>query len=175
MAEFPYVGVVQNIGSIHHALSKQGATPAGFHYLTSNIVWMWLLDDVVVVLALCALLYLVVIAVRDRHARDESYDPTIADLDAAEIDTPIGARIPVAWIVVLGGIAIIAASTVIHAPRSSISTEGQARLVCVAFPLYPALYLMARRWQALLIIGIAGSIAAAVLFQMMFNLGYWVT
>jgi hypothetical protein len=81
----------------------------------------------------------------------------------------------VAWIALLAGAVIMASVTVVRAPGTPVSTEAGARLVGVAFPLYVGSYLLIRRWQAPVIIGLGLSITAAVLTQILFNLGYWVT
>lgn len=158
-AVVPLFGLIENLGSLHHAIADLASTKPGLKPFAYNIIWMWLVDDAAVVLALCALVTLVVVTVRKRRA---------AGADATEAHA-------VARIVLLAGITLLASATVIRSMGSSASTEGAARLVSVAFPMYLGLYLMVRRWQAPIIIGLSLTIAAALVTQIMFNLGYWVT
>jgi hypothetical protein len=155
----PFVATVENIGSVHRELSSMGSTTGTARSLLANVVWMWVVDDVAVVAAAAALIGLVVLAVRARRTPGSS----------------IGARIPLAWLVILGGILLIASSTAIRTPGTLANTEGVARLLGVAFPLYVGLYLLVRRWQAPIVIGLGVSVAAAVVTQVLFNLGWWVT
>ncbi|MGO9028656.1 MAG: mannosyltransferase family protein [Acidimicrobiales bacterium] len=155
----PFVAVVENLVAIPRTLHADHVYTGTLRSLSSNVVWMWILDDLTVVLATIALVYLVVLVVRDRR----------------EPGTSIGGRVPIAWLVVLGGVAAIASSTALRTRGAPVSTEGDARFVSVAFPLYPGLYLLVRRWQAPIVIGLGLSVAAAVVTQALFNLGYWVT
>lgn len=159
MAVAPFAGVVENVGSIDHALHQVGATDANLRPFADNIIWMWLVDDAAVVLAVGALVTLLVMAIKE---------PRVSK-------APGGRQVPVAWIAVLAGIVILASTTIVRTPGGPASTEAAARLVGVAFPLSVGSYLMVRRWPAPVIIGLGLSITAAVLTQIMFNLGYWVT
>jgi hypothetical protein len=160
----PFVGVIENIGAIPHALIVHGSRFTVLPNLTAaalstNIAWMWIVDDVAMLLAVAALIKLVVLAVRRGR------------------EPPLGRNpgVPTFWIVVLAGIVLIVSSTVLRSKGSPVSTESAARLVSVAFPLYPGLYLLASRRQTVIIVGLAFSITAACLTQILFNLGYWVT
>jgi hypothetical protein len=85
-----------------------------------------------------------------------------------------GERFPIPWIVILAGVVGIVSMTSIRFAGTLTSTEGDARLISVAFPLYRALYLMTRRWQVAVVVLMAASIGGALFVQAMFNLGYWV-
>jgi hypothetical protein len=160
----PYVGLIENVGGIIHDLRNPGSAVhvlpnLSAKVLQTNEVWMWIVDDAALILAAVALITLIVMAVRAHR------DPNSAD------HVPV----PVAWIVVLAGITLLASMSVVKVTGAPANTEAAARLVSVAFPLYVGLYFLVRRWQAPIIIGLSLSIAAAVLTQIMFNLGYWVT
>ena len=160
----PYVGLIENVGGIVHDLRNPGSAVhvlpnLSAKVLQTNEVWMWMVDDAALILAGVALITLIVMAVRAHR------DPNSAD------HVPV----PIAWIVVLAGITLLASMSVVKVTGAPANTEAAARLVSVAFPLYVGLYLLVRRWQAPIIIGLSLSIAAAVLTQIMFNLGYWVT
>jgi hypothetical protein len=162
----PFAGVIENVGAIHHALAGRSPALLGIPNLSAaalwhNIAWMWSVDDVAIVLAVCALVALVAAAVRDRRY-------ACPDRDAVP-------RSPVLWIYVLAGITLLVASTVVHGPGGPVSTESSARLVSVAFPLYPGLALLMRRWQAPVAIGLGLCVGAALITQTLFTLGYWVT
>jgi hypothetical protein len=76
--------------------------------------------------------------------------------------------------VILAGVVGIVSMTSIRLVGTLTSTEGDARLISVAFPLYRALYLMTCRWQVAVVVLMAASIGGALFVQAMFNLGYWV-
>lgn len=173
---FPFVGVVRNVSSIHRVLGQAGPLGTESNVIAHNVALVWLLDDFMMVVAGCALVYLVVIALRARSATGalDTRSP-LAAASAPDSRSPVGGRVPMTWIVVLGGIVAIASTTTIRFAGTFTSTEADARLVSVAFPLYPALYLMLRRWPGTIILLITSTIAAALLFQVMFNLGYWMT
>jgi Mannosyltransferase (PIG-V) len=160
----PLVGMVENIGAIHQVLTTPHSPITGIRHLTttalwSNVVWMWLVDDIALLLAVCALITLITVSLR--HRRDTG--------------APFEYPVPIFWMVLLAVIIATASATVIHAPGGPVSTEAVARLVSVAFPLYVGLTLMVRRWRAPVVAGLALSIAAALVTQVLFNLGYWVT
>ncbi len=160
----PFVGLVQNLGSIHHVLTLPGLTGnflpnLTFRALWANVASMWVIDDIALLLALGALVALTVAALRPVRGGDEA----------------TGTGVPMAWTVLLGGIVLLASMTVIRPPGGNVSTEAVTRMVGVAFPLYPGLYLMVRRWQVPIVIGLSLSVAAAMVIQVLFNFGYWAT
>jgi hypothetical protein len=170
----PFEGLVENFGAIHHALTIHSSSLAGLPNLTvaslwSNVAWMWTVDDAALVLAIVALVTLIIVALRHRTAASPA-EPAPAALAGGE-----PTAVPILWIIVLGGITLIVSATAIHGTDGPVSTESAARLVSVAFPLYPGLYLMVRRWQAPIILGIALSVTAALVTQILFTMGYWVT
>ncbi len=159
---FPFVGMAHNVVAVVHVLTAHRADPAILPNLSadalwSNIAFMWVVNDAVLVLAAVALVVLVVRSVGDHRGL-----------------RPAGARVPAPWIVVLGGVVLIASGTVIHQAGYA-STESAARMVSVAFPLYVGLALVLRRRQWPLVLGLGLSMAAAIVVQVLFNLGYWVT
>lgn len=173
VAVVPLTGVVQNVGAIHQALHAATIEAHALRIYSYNIVWMWVLDDLTAVLALVALVAMIVTLVRDRRA-----GPVVSDGPPAGPEGPVALsveRIPVPWIVVLAGIVVLATSTVIRPPGAPTNTEGTARLISVAFPLYAGLCLSVRRWRAPILIGLGVSVAAALVTQILFNQGYWVT
>ncbi len=164
VAMVPLVGMVENIGAIHQVLTTPHSPITGVRHLTatglwSNVVWMWLVDDVALVLAVCALVTLIAATLRHRRRAGPL------------LESPV----PIAWTVLLAGVITTASATVIHVPGGPVSTEAVGRLVSVAFPLYVGLTLMVGRQRALVVVGLALSIAAALATQVLFNLGYWVT
>jgi Gpi18-like mannosyltransferase len=159
---FPFSGLVQNIGAIYQVLVAHRPDVAVLPNLSSdvlwsNIAWMWFVNDVALVSAVVALVVLVVRVVVDHRDR-----------------RPMGSRVPTHWLVVLAGLILIPSATVIH-QGGYVSTESAARLVGVAFPLYLGLALLVRRRPVPLIIGLGLSVGAALVVQVLFNLGYWVT
>jgi hypothetical protein len=159
---FPFSGLVRNIGAIVQVLAAHRSDVAVLPNLSadalwSNIAWMWFVDDVVLVAAVVALAVLVVRTIVDRRER-----------------RPVEARVPVHWLVILASLILIPSATVIH-QGGYVSTESAARLVGVAFPLYLGLALLVRRRPVWLVLGLALSVGTALVVQVLFNLGYWVT
>ncbi len=168
VAVVPLVGTAQNLVAVarqlvgHTPVTPDGATGATGAAVTSwraNVLWMWVVDDLAVLLALAALAALAAVVLRRHRGRPRAGDP----------------RVPVAWLVLLAGIVVVATSTVIHAPGGPVSTEAAGRLVMVAFPLFLGLALIGRRWPGALIVGMGLSVGAALVTQALFALGYWVT
>ena len=155
----PFGGIVSNLVSLPHALATAGTAPADIRPFIYDVAWMQWLDDTVVLVAVVSLVVLAVRLVAELRTGATLRDTTV----------------PVGWLVLLAGIVVAASSTVIRVPGAPDSPEGAARLVSVAFPLYAGLYLAVRRWPTLVIVGIGLSASLAVLTQVLFNLGYWVT
>jgi hypothetical protein len=85
--------------------------------------------------------------------------------------------VPLPFIVTAVVIVLIAACTTIspYALPTYASSEGEARFVAVAMPLYLSGALLVRRRPALICFALGGCVVAALLFQALYNLGYWVT
>ena len=154
----PFTGVVRNLTSLPAQVHAVRTTTGVLHTAALDVSWMWLLDDLAVLLGVAAVAALVVTRTRGRRS-----------------DGPPVTGVPIAWIVLLAGIVLVAATTVVRAPGAPISTEADARLVGVAFPLYPGLLLLARRRPAVVGAGLVLSAAAALVTQVLFVFGYWVT
>ncbi len=159
---FPFVGVAENIDAVFGVLTAHRTDISVLPNLTvdalwSNVAWMWVLDDAVLLTAVVALVVLVFRSLADHRDR-----------------RPSGERVPPAWIVVLGGVTLIAAGTVIRQSGYA-STESAARMVSVAFPLYVGLALLFRRRATPLAVSLGVSVAVALVVQVLFNFGYWVT
>jgi hypothetical protein len=93
-------------------------------------------------------------------------------------DTPSEkAPIPVSFVVVSFVIVLLAACTTIspYAQANWASSEGEARFVSIAMPLYVGAALVLRRSAGLIAFAIGTSVVLALVFQALFNLGYWVT
>jgi hypothetical protein len=90
---------------------------------------------------------------------------------------PVAATIPASWLVVAVVIVLIAACTTIYPYGAThfSSTESEARFVSVVMPLYGGAAVLLRRRPALASMVVSVSVVAAVLFQVLYNLGYWMT
>ena len=162
-AVVPVVSIIQNIDAIAHVVTTPHPGSTGVAHLSqsrlwTNVVWMWSVDDVAIILALVALAALVTVSVRARR-RGEA----------------LGTAVPIAWMVVLAGITLLASATAIRAPGGPVSTEAAARLVSVAFPLYLGLALVVRPRAVVAGIAVGVFVVAALVTQVLFTLGYWVT
>ncbi len=122
LTRFPFTGIVHNIGSIRHVMDERGPVPAEYRFVRTNIAWAWIVNDAMVVVAVAALVYLVVITVRVRRA---------------DTGPRAGVRVPIPWIVILAGVVGIVSVTSIRFAGTLTSTEGDARLISVAFPPLP--------------------------------------
>jgi hypothetical protein len=164
---FPFVGLYRNVLALRHYLVGPGPPLGGTSPTFTNIKWIWLLDDGALVLAtflVIGLIYLCVARWRGGGA------PGIA----LGLET---GPVPVAFVVVTFVIVVLAACTTIspYALPTYASSEGQARFIGIAGPLYIAGPLVIRRFTGLVCFVIGGSVILALLFQAMYNLGYWVT
>ncbi len=128
---------------------------------------MWILNDAALVLATVVLLAMAALAVaRWRDGR------------AATLALPDDrATIPWAYVIVGAVIVLIAACTTIspYALPQYASSEGEARFVSVVMPLYVGGAVLIRRWASLISLSVGGFVVLALLFQALYNLGYWVT
>ena len=165
---FLFVGLYRNVLALEHYITGSGtARPNPAAPTFANLKWVWILDDAALVLATVLTLALVAMAVsRWRSSRT----PRLA-LPAET------AAIPLSYLIVAAVIVIIAACTTIspYALPQYASSEGEARFVSIAMPLYLSGALLIRRWTALIAISVAASVILALVFQAMYNLGYWVT
>ncbi len=164
MTVFPLWGVVRNAVSIRQLLDSRGPVVPGTNPLSTNVVVVWVVDDVVLVAAAVVVATLGVAAYRGFRGTGGS-----------DVGGEVGAGMPLAWVVLLGVMVLIVASTVVRLDTVYVSTESDARLLSVAVPLYPALVLLVRRWLAPVVLGLAASVTAALLFQVLFTLYSWMT
>lgn len=148
----PFVGLYRNVLALRDFFVGSGPAPSSPNVTYANIRAIWLLDDAMLLVASLFTLYLVVRLVRSRD-------------------------IPVSWVVVSVVIVGIAACTTIYPYGSThfASTEAEARFVSVAIPLFGAVSLWLRRRPGLTTVMLGTSIVAALFFQALYNLGYWVT
>jgi hypothetical protein len=84
---------------------------------------------------------------------------------------------PATWLIIAAGIVAISACTTIFPYGSThfSSTESEARFVSVAWPLFAGTAWVFRRRAGMTLAVITVSVSAAVLFQVLYNLGYWLT
>jgi len=164
---FPFVGLYRNVLALRHYLVGPGPPLGGTSPTFTNIRWVWLWDDGALVLGTILLISLVYGCVARWRPSGE---PAIT----TGIET---GPIPVSFAVVTFVIVLLAACTTIspYALASYASSEGEARFISVAVPLYIGAALLVRRSAALISLFLGGSIILALLFQAMYNLGLWVT
>jgi hypothetical protein len=164
---FPFVGLYRNVLALRHYLVGPGPPLGGTSPTFTNIRWVWLLDDGALVLGTVLAVALVVMCVSRWQSRGE---PGIA----LGLET---GPIPVSFVVVALVIVVLAACTTIspYALPTYASSEGEARFVSVAAPLYVSGALVIRRSTGLICFVVGGSVILALVFQAMYNLGYWLT
>jgi hypothetical protein len=163
---FPFVGLYRNVLALQHYVTGPGGPAPGATSPTfTNIKWVWLLDDGALVLATVVTLAMVALAIdRWRTGR-------LAQLGWAPM------AIPLPLVVVAVVIVALAACTTIspYALPQYASSEGEERFVAIVMPLYLAGALMIRRWAGLICLTLGGFVILSLIFQAMYNLGYWVT
>jgi hypothetical protein len=167
----PLVGLFRNITALRHFFVGPGEPPGAALPTYANIKYMWLLDDASLALATILLFALIGMwVVRSRRAR------ATTGADGLLLGTE-HSRIPTSFVVVAAVIVLLAACTTIYPYGLSTyaSTEGEARFVSIVFPLYVAAALLIRRHAVLIAWAVGGCVALALLYQALFNLGYWVT
>ncbi len=164
---FPFVGLYRNVLALRHYLVGPGPPLGGTSPTFSNIKWIWLLDDGALVLATFLLFGLAYLYVTRWRGGGE---PGIA----LGLET---GPVPMSFLVVTFVIVTLAACTTIspYALPTYASSEGQARFIGVVVPLYIAGALLIRRSTGLICFAVGGSVVLALIFQAMYNLGYWVT
>jgi hypothetical protein len=158
---FPFVGLYRNVLALEHYIP----TVAPGVPSLSNTRWIWILDDSALVVAAALVLTMVGLwVVQWRSGR----------LTSAGVGS---LSVPLPFIVAAVVIVLIAACTTIspYALPTYASSEGEARFVAVAMPLYLSGALLVRRRPALICFALGGCVVAALLFQALYNLGYWVT
>jgi hypothetical protein len=161
----PFLGLVRNLNAIH-SLAGPSPPPGGQAPTYSNIRAIWILDDVMLLVAGLAVAYMITSAWLNRSRVSRA-------ADARSSVTPF----PASWLSVAGVMVLIAACTTIYpwgATHLS-STEGEARFVTVALPLFGVIAYALRRRTGITMAVITATVSAALLFQIMYNLGYWVT
>jgi hypothetical protein len=170
--DLPFVGLFRNLIALHRFFVGPGPTTAGTLPTYANIKWIFILDDasLIVATALSVALFAMWLTRARRHEMPLLRPSTTAS--TAGEDGPI----PVTLVVLAAIIVLIAACTSIPwGPPGYASTEGEARFVSIAIPLYMSGALVIRRYPSLICVAIGGSVIAALLFQALFNLDYWVT
>jgi hypothetical protein len=165
----PFFGLYRNVVALLHYFQGPGPAPGGVTPTFTNVRYTWLFDDTALFVATVATVGFVVLAARPWLERRR--------LDPAPAATAPPFSIPSPFVIVAVGIMLIGACTTIYPYGAShfASTEGEARFVSVVFPIYIAGGYLLRRRPALLFWVLGFSVAAALLFQALYNLGYWVT
>jgi hypothetical protein len=89
--------------------------------------------------------------------------------------TPMSIPLPLVVVTVL--IVLLGACTTIspYALPQYASSEGEERFVAVVMPLYMTGALMIRRWTGLICLALGSFVVLTLVFQAMYNLGYWIT
>jgi hypothetical protein len=165
---FLFVGLYRNVQALEHYITGSGtARPNPLAPTFTNLKWVWILDDAALVLATVLALALIAMAIRRWRS------PLASNLALPSEN----ATIPPSYVIVSVVIVVIAACTTIspYALPQYASSEGEARFVSIAMPLYVSGALLIRRWASLISLAVAGSVILALLFQALYNLGYWVT
>jgi hypothetical protein len=165
----PFFGLYRNVVALLHYFQGPGPAPGGVTPTFTNVRYTWLFDDTALVVAAIATIGFAVLAARPWLERRR--------LGPAPASTPAPFSIPSSFLIIAVGIMLIGACTTIYPYGAShfASTEGEARFVSVVFPIYIAGGYLLRRRPALLFWVLGSSVAAALLFQALYNLGYWVT
>lgn len=169
IVEVPFEPVVRNLDAIARVLALRWPRPPGTIAVPVNVAATWILDDVAVVAAVVAVAVLV-----RRWRRSAGGLP---------------GAVPLSWAVLAAAFVLTVAPVAATFATGLVSTEGDARLLSVAFPLYVAIaaplvpgtkgvlptatWTVGRRVAVAAVLGVC--VAGAVGFQALFNLGYWVT
>jgi hypothetical protein len=163
---FPFVYLYRNLTAIHDLLVGPGPAPNSTRPTFANLKWVWVLDDAMIVAATVVVVYmLAVIYASYRRGSSGSHRKTNA-----------GIQLPLEWLVMAVVMWLIMACSAIYPYGTHYaSTEGEARWVIVMFPLFAAVALMVRRLPGMAMALVMASAAAALLYQGLFNFGYWMT
>jgi hypothetical protein len=168
----PFVGLFGNLRAIRHALTGTSPGPGAGIPSYANVRAMWVLDDLSLAVATLVIAYMLGAAWVARRPRlAANHLPPQPD------QAQSASHFPLAWLLSAGLIVLLAACTTIHPYGRTpfYSTEGEERFVVAAMPLFGGLGVLLRRRAALTSIALSASVVLAVVFQLMFNLGYWVT
>lgn len=160
----PFVGLFRNISALTEALVGPGPPTGSAVPTFANVRAMWLLDDAMLALAAAAAIYVAWLAWSRWATRSERAGTSHR-------------QFPVVWVVVAAVIVLIAACTTIYPWGNTpyASTEGEARFVSIAMPLYAGLGVFLARYRSVAMVVVPAAVAVAVAFQVLYNLGYWVT
>jgi hypothetical protein len=161
----PFVGLYRNLQALQDFFVGAGPAPGGLNVTYANIRAVWILDDAMLFGAGVVLVYLLSAAALDLRARGWGLQ-AVREL-----------TFPATWLIIATGIVAISACTTIFPYGSThfSSTESEARFVSVAWPLFAGTALLFRRRAGITLALITVSVSAAVLFQVLYNLGYWLT
>lgn len=166
----PFYGLYRNFVALSQYFKGPGPAPGSPIPTFANIKYVWLLDDVAMIVAALLTVYVVAVAAR----------PLIAAVIRRRGWPILSAQpfsVPSSFVVVAVGIVLIAACTTIYPYGNTpfYSTEGAARFVSTCFPMYVAGGYLVTKRLGLLAWVVAASVVLAILFQALYNLGYWVT
>ena len=165
---FPFVGLFGNFVALHDFFKGPGPSSGGTVPTFSNVKYAWVFDDVSLICATGLTVVLVVTAARPLLDRRSGRSKHAARTDHVSI--------PSSFVTISVGVVLTAASTSIYPFGSNFySTDSEARFVSVAFPLYIVAAALMRRRTGLAVWVLGFSVAGALLFQALFNLGYWIT
>jgi hypothetical protein len=165
----PFYGLYRNFVALAQFFHGPGPAPGGLYPTFANIKYVWLLNDVAMIVAAVLTVYLIVVAA-------QPFVGSVLRRRGGAILSAQPFSVPSSFVIVAVGIVLIAACTTIYPYGDShfYSTEGEARYMSTCFPMYVAGgYLAARRLGVLVWI-LASSIMFAIFFQALYNLGYWV-
>jgi hypothetical protein len=170
--QLPFVGLYRNVLALKDYLVGPGPRAGGTTPTWSNIRWVWVLDDVALVVAALLVVALAWLCASRWPSSDRRVGSATATAPGGE-----SAPVPVSFVVVSFVVVALAACTTIspYARPVWASSEGEARFVSVAVPLYVGAALLVRRSAALIAFAVGTCAVGALLFQAMYNLGYWVT
>ena len=167
----PFLGLYRNVIALRHFFVGPGPASGGLLPTYANIKWMWILDDGCLFAA--AALTIVLVGMWLVRSRRRGVSLLSVGVMEGNEESPI----PLSMVVVTSIIVLIAACTTIfpYGLSTFASTEGEARFVSIAFPLYVVGALLIRRFASLICWVVGVSVVLALLFQALYNLGYWVT
>lgn len=166
----PFYGLYRNFEAISQFFKGPGPAPGGPNPTFANVKDVWLFNDAAMILAGLLTVYVAAVAAR----------PLVAALVRRRGWPILSAQpfsVPSSFVVVAVGIVLIAACTSVYPYGNTLlySTEGEARYLSTCFPIYVAGGYLATKRLGLLAWVVASSVVLAILFQAMYNLGYWFT
>ncbi len=165
----PFVGLYRNAVALEHYFVGAGPAAGGSSVTYANLRIVWILDDTMLFAAGVLLIWLVAAAILSRRARRARRVRRLPALRATAL--------PATWLVFAAVIVLVAACTTIYPYGNThfSSTESEARFVSLAVPLFAGAALLLRRWAGTTLAVVTASVMAAAFFQMLYNLGYWLT